>query len=83
MTQFLREVQDKLEPKGEIRCVIKDIEGCFPAMPKDVTRIALRSELHKLEAKYGYDGISVPKQSTKSCLLLREQGWAELGAHSV
>ena len=67
VTQFLREVQDKLGPKGEIRCVIKDIEGCFPAMPKDVIRIALRSELHKLEAKYGYDGISVPKQSTKSC----------------
>ena len=48
-----------------LKAVVRDIEGCFCNMPKEAIRLGLRSELHKLEAKFGYDGITVPKRAKK------------------
>jgi hypothetical protein len=36
-------------------------------MPKEVIRIALRSELHKIEEKHGYDSVTVPIRKTLPC----------------
>ena len=67
VTQYMREAETKLQGLGEIRCVIKDIEGCFPNMPKDAIRLALRSELQKITKATGYDSVTVPTRKTLSC----------------
>ena len=43
MTKFMQEAEAALRNKGQIACVVKDIEGCFPNMDKDFIRLALRS----------------------------------------
>jgi hypothetical protein len=49
-------------------------------MPKDVIRIALRSELHKLEEKYGFTGITVPSRQTRTCTFkpMKGRGWTRI-----
>ena len=64
---YLREAEDKLRERGQIHCMVRDIEGCFPNMPKDFIRMGLRSELHKLEQTHGYDSITVPKRKSVAC----------------
>ena len=45
VTQYMREAETKLQGLGEIRCVIKDIEGCFTkrAVPSYDGRNELRT----------------------------------------
>ena len=65
--RYLHEAEEKLRGKGEIKYVIKDIESCFTKMPKEAIRLALRSELHKIEVATGYDSVTVPARKTASC----------------
>ena len=67
VTAFMREEEEKLSGKGKIKAIVRDIEGCFPNMEKSFIRLALASELHKLEETYGFDGITVPTRKTHSC----------------
>ena len=56
---FLEEA-NKLRQYGEIKYVIKDIEGCFPNMPKPIIRHAMRKIVHDIEKKHGYEGVAIP-----------------------
>ena len=38
--KFLREAE-KLNQMGNLRCIIRDVEGCYPNMPKPAIREAL------------------------------------------
>ena len=67
VTAFLQEAEAKLRERGQIKCIVDDIEGCFPNMDKDFIRLGLRSELHKLEEAHGYDAITVPRRKTIAC----------------
>ena len=61
---FLEDAQE-VAKHGRMKMKVLDIEGCYPNMPKETIRFALRSVLKQIETKYGYDGISVPKWSDK------------------
>ena len=64
---FLKEAE-QLRAFGEIDVIIRDIEGCYPNMPKETIRWALRRIAKDLEEKHGYGGVTVPKWSpTKAC----------------
>ena len=67
VTKFMQEAEAALRNKGQIACVVKDIEGCFPNMDKDFIRLALRSELHKIEMAHGYDAMTVPRRKETAC----------------
>ncbi len=67
VTKFLQEAQQKLQGRGQIQYRVEDIEGCFPNMEKRFIRLALASELHKLEAAYGVDAITVPNRKAHPC----------------
>ena len=67
VTDFMHTAEEKLRGKGRIQAVVRDIEGCFPNMPKEAIRLALRSELQKITVATGYDGVTVPKRKTHSC----------------
>jgi hypothetical protein len=57
---FLEEA-GRLRHYGEINYVIKDIEGCFPNMPKHIIRYSLRKIAKDMETKHGVEGVTVPK----------------------
>ena len=44
---------------------IFDIEGCYPNMPKETIRFALRDILQKIQREKGHDAVYVPKFSNK------------------
>ena len=67
MTQFLKHAEEQLRDRGRICAVVKDVENCFPKMPKEAIRIAMRSELRKITDAYGFDAVTVPKCRTRSC----------------
>lgn len=67
--EFLWEAEHKLSHKGAIKCVIKDIEGCFPNMDKDAIRQGLREELLRITTATGYDAITVPRHKATKCTL--------------
>jgi predicted GIY-YIG superfamily endonuclease len=67
--QFLKDAERKLQHLGQLRCDIKDIDGCFPNMPKEVIRLALRSELKKITEATGHDSVTVPLRKTQQCTL--------------
>ena len=62
--EFLRETEKKLGELGEIEYIIRDIEGCFPNMPKEAIRLALREEASK-RIRMGLNGVYVPKFAMK------------------
>jgi hypothetical protein len=64
--QFLHTAQRELAPRGPIRCIVRDITGCFPNMPKAAIELAMTSELHKLE-NLGHGGVCVPKRGSQAC----------------
>ena len=53
--EFFRETEKKLGKLGEIEYIIRDIEGCFPNMPKEAIRLALREEASKRIVGYVWD----------------------------
>lgn len=64
---FLKEAERKIAPQGKMRAVILDIEGCYPNMPKETIRFAMRKIVQECRAQ-GYEGVSVPKYSdTRTC----------------
>ena len=62
---FIDEAQQKLQGRGPIKSMVRDIEGCFPNMPKPAIRLALRDLLARIKREQGYDGVWVPRLSTK------------------
>ena len=67
--RFYEEAQSKLENLGDIQYIIKDIEGCFPNMPKDIIRHALRDLLRQITKATGANTIYVPKIKRQNCTL--------------
>ena len=53
---FLREVEAEFRGKGELKHVIRDIEGCFPNMPKDAIRLGLRDWAKRIQREWGHQG---------------------------
>ena len=65
--KFLEEAS-KLRYYGNLSYVIKDIEGCFPNMPKDIIRHALRKVSQDITNAHGFEGVSVPRhKKTEPC----------------
>ena len=79
VTDFLHQAEEKLASKGELRAVIKDIEGCFPNMNKDAIRLGLRSITQRLTTEYGHRAVFVPKRGNKPCVWkTKAQGYVEI-----
>ena len=65
---FLQEAQKQVAEHGQLRMDIYDIESCYPNMPRETIRFALRDILKQMETRYGYNGVWVPKWSdTRPC----------------
>ena len=47
VTKFMQQAEAQLKERGQIHAVVKDVEDCFPKMPKEAIRLAMRSELIK------------------------------------
>ena len=60
ITEFLKNAQGELRNKGEIQICNFDIVGCFPNMPKEIIRIAMRSVREKFRQ---FEGVYVPRFS--------------------
>ena len=61
--RFLEEAARALAPHGAIKAEIWDIEGCYPNMPKETIRFALRRVLQDMRRAYDEHGVYVPKFS--------------------
>ena len=72
--KFLEEAS-QLGNEGDVGVVVKDIEGCYPAMPKAAIRFGLRNIVADIKRTHGYEGVTVPMQSTKAC------GWKKVSAN--
>ena len=71
--KFLREAQE-VGKHGELELNIFDIESCYPSMPRETIRFALRALLRRLEMEQGYDGVWVPRWSNKKPCDWRSRG---------
>ena len=60
VTDFLCKTEKDLKNMGEIQIQNFDIVGCFPNMPKDIIRVAMRSIREKFRQ---YEGVFVPRFS--------------------
>ena len=58
--RFLKQAQQKVGQQGALQIEVHDIEGCYPNMPKEAIRFALRSILKQNAILHGYDGVYVP-----------------------
>ena len=65
--KFLKEAEEALAPEGELTVSIKDIEGCFPNMPKQAIKDGLKNILAEI-SKLGYEAVYVPKMNRDKCL---------------
>ena len=68
VTKFLQESERKLAHKGVLKTSIKDIEGCFPNMPKDAIKEGLKGIVTELSKTKQYDAVYVPKMQRDKCL---------------
>ena len=61
--------------KGEeIEAHVLDIEGCYPNMPKEIIRFAMRALVEEAR-RQGREGVSVPSRSkTRRCTWKRTNG---------
>ena len=64
--EFLQDVTE-LQTKGELTYVIKDIEGCYPHMPKEIIRFAMRDMVEELKRVKQYEAVEVPGKKTEKC----------------
>jgi len=70
---FLRETMQRFNGR-EIEAHVLDIEGCFPNMPKELIRFAMRDLIEEAK-RQGRKGVSVPTRSTKrKCTWKRADG---------
>ena len=58
---------NELAEVGPIDCFVKDIDGCFPNMPKDKIRFALRDILEKLRKNHSFEAVAIPSKDTLPC----------------
>ena len=58
---FLREAE-KLKERGELRCIIRDVEGCYPNMPKEAIRRGLKDIADEVAQARDVQGVWVPKR---------------------
>jgi len=66
--EFFREVNRTLTKEGKLKINIFDIEGCYPNMPKETIRFAMRNVLAKIQAETGHSAVCVPRFSdTQPC----------------
>ena len=77
---FIENAQHQLQGKGQLGYEIADIEGCFPNMPKEVIKHALRDTLQKITQEYGYDAVMIPRKKSAKCTYAQVQyrGWKRL-----
>ena len=61
---FLRKTGE-LRDLGEVRYKLYDIEGCYPNMPKETIRFAMRAILNEIKEKCGQEQVMVPIYSDK------------------
>ena len=54
----------RLQDGDKIESVIKDIKGCYPSMPKEAIRFAMRKIATDVRRERGYNGVTVPRWST-------------------
>ena len=64
--EFLKEAED-LNKHGDLGYFIKDIEGCYPSMPKEVIRHGMRSVIKEIQTKTSYEAVEIPKHNNKEC----------------
>ena len=57
--QFLERAYRDLMPDGEVETLTYDIEGCFPNMPKEAIKLAMK-DIAKQEQARGHEGVWVP-----------------------
>jgi hypothetical protein len=80
--EFMLKAQRELAHKGRLCAEIWDIEGCYPNMPKETIRFALRKVLDKLRKKFGYEEVWVPKYSdAQPCRWRRWRGAQPIPFH--
>ena len=61
---MLRTANNQLQ--GKLKYVIKDIEGCYPNMPKDAIRTSMKTVLEEMDLK-GRKGVFVPRSQNRGC----------------
>ena len=73
--RFLATASSRLSQVGPVAYTIKDIEGCYPHMPKPAIRMAMREHVKRIEMEHEYRGVSVPRFSdVKPCTWERRKG---------
>ena len=85
VVDFLKEDLPTLEGEGPLRKKIWDIVSCYPNMPRDVIRHALRDMVQKITRKQGHVGVAVPKyKDTKACtwMVAPQQRTTRRGRHT-
>ena len=65
---FLKAIQKMLKGKGDLEATILDIKGCFPNMPRETIRFALRKIAQEFKQTMGHKGVWVPTRTeTQAC----------------
>ena len=73
MSRMHSELSKCLENEDAVQCVVKDIKGCYPNMPKGAIRMAMRDIAEELGKEYS--GVLVPKtKRTPAALRVENQG---------
>jgi hypothetical protein len=71
--KFLREAEKEVGQHGDIHMKVFDIESCYPRMPRETIRFALRDILQKIANENGCKGVYVPKFSSKQPCTWRDK----------
>ena len=61
-----RAYRDLKMPDGEVETLTYGIEGCFPNMPKEAIKLAMK-DIAKQEQARGHEGVWVPFATRKKC----------------
>ena len=67
LTQFVQDANMELSNCGRLRTTIRDIEGCFPNMPKEIIAQSAIKFTHYITKTKGYDSVYVPVRGNKPC----------------
>ena len=66
---FLREAEANLRDQGQLSAGIWDVVGCYPSMPKETIRFAMRWVAGEMRRTKQVEGVYVPKYSdTQPCM---------------
>ena len=64
--EFLKEAE-RLKIHGDLDYFVKDIEGCYPHMPKEVIRHGMRSILKEIQNATSYEAVEIPSKNNREC----------------